>query len=317
MDIWKNKDAGIHAAMILKMRQYLITLLAVLYVSAANGQANIYPDTFPNSAGYRSVTVKMDYTCTAPVRKNETIAKYLFDNAGKTTEFLSINENKPYGRQLYSYYNNRLVAHKNFSSFLPDKRDPSNYAWDSTMLSSDISFEYDGDKLSTCRVNYPQMKGMSYETNYGYNSAGQLVFEGLKTFYDSVTAKLEVVQLVKTCRKEYTYSDTVTMIKCYNGHTLTATEEIITLKNGKVLKQTLKAVDGKILRKKSYKYNDRMQVVEINDFETGIDEYGNAGDFAIGIAKAILKYDNEGKLVSREYYDKGKTCYSVRYVYTK
>jgi len=96
-----------------KMRQ-LIILSAILSVSFAAGQHTIYPDTFPNVAGFRSVLVKMDDSCSNVAEKNKLIGKYFFDNTGNTIEYVSIWDSKVNGRKIYTYADNQLVSQQNF-----------------------------------------------------------------------------------------------------------------------------------------------------------------------------------------------------------
>ncbi len=83
-----------------------------------------------------------------------------------------------------------------------------------------------------------------------------------------------------------------------------------------MVRQTLKSVNGKILDKHSYKYNDKLQVIEISAIETGYDGFGNTYD-GMGYDKTILNYDATGKLVSKELFYKGKQCVIEKYEYSK
>ena len=297
------------------MRSFLLILLTPLCVVTATGQPNIYPDTFPKVVGYKSVTVKTDYLCSNPATKNKITSKYLFDNSGNTTSFLSICENKVCGRNIYIYSNNQLVSHKNFSTWTPYKNDISESRWDSTLLSNEIKFQYNGNKLSSYK--YYQTDGKCFfETNFTYNSTGKIVSENSKTYYDSITQKLEIVQYAIIDKKEYSYNDTITNIKYYRNNILQATEEIISLKTGSVIRQTLKSVNGIILDKHSYKYNNNMQLIEINAIVTGYDGFGNTYD-GLPYEKILLKYDDTGKLLNKEQFYKGKLCDREKYEYSR
>lgn len=298
------------------MRPFLLLFLTSLFVVAAIGQPNIYPDTFPNVLGHKSVAVKTDYLCSTPITKNKITAKYLFDNSGKTVAFLSICDNKVCGRNIYTYSENQLVSHKNFSTWTPYKNDISESRWDSTKLSNEITFQYNGNKLSSYKDYVPEMQNVFFEKNFAYNSTGKISFENTKTYYDSFTVKLEQVHYAIVDKKEYAYNDTITNIKYYRNNILQAIEEIISLKSGKIVRQTLKSITGKILDKHSYKYNDKLQVIEISAIETGYDGFGNAYD-GMGYDKTILNYDVTGKLVSKELFYKGKVCVKEKYEYSK
>jgi hypothetical protein len=298
------------------MRHFLLILLTSLFVVIATGQPNIYPDTFPKVVGYKSVVVKTDYLCSNPATKNKVTSKYLFDNSGNTTAFLSICDNKICGRNIYTYSNNQLVSHKNFSTWTPYKNDISESKWDSTLLSNEITFQYNGNKLISYKDYVPEMQNVFFEKIFTYNSIGKIISENTKTYYDSITEKLETVHYAIIDKKEYAYNDTITNIKYYRNNTLRATEEMVTLKNGNIIRQTLKSVKGKILNKQSYKYNDKMQLVEINTVETGYDGFGNTYD-SMAYEKTLLKYDDTGKLISKEQFYKGKLCNREKYEYSK
>lgn len=282
----------------------------------ATGQPNIYPDTFPKVMGYKSVVVKTDYLCSKPKTQNKVTAKYLFDNSGNTTAFLSICNNKVCGRNIYSYSNNQLVSHKNFSTWTPYKNDISESRWDSTKLSNEITFQYSNNKLISYKDYVPEMQNVFFEKSFIYNSTGKISSETIKTYYDSFTVKLEPVHYATVDKKEYSYNDTITNVKYYRNNILQATEEVISLKNGVVIKQTLKSVNGKILDQHSYKYNDKLQLIEISATETGYDGFGNTYD-GMGYGKTILEYDVTGKLMSKELIYNGNSCVREKYEYSK
>jgi hypothetical protein len=101
------------------MRHLLLILLTPLFVFTAKGQPNIYPDTFPNVLGYKSVTVETNYLCSSPEIKNRITAKYLLNYLGNTTAFFSVCDNEVCGRNIYTYSCNQLISHKNFSTSTP------------------------------------------------------------------------------------------------------------------------------------------------------------------------------------------------------
>ncbi len=156
------------------MRHFLLLFLTSLFFVPALGQPNIYPDTFPNVLGYKSVAVRTDYLCPSPVTKNKITSKYLFDNSGNTVAFLSICDNKVCGRNIYTYSNNQLTSHKNFSTWTPYKNDISESKWDSSILSNEITFQYSNNKLSSYKYYVPEMQNVFFEKSFTYNSTGKI-----------------------------------------------------------------------------------------------------------------------------------------------
>ncbi|UAY51045.1 hypothetical protein [Ferruginibacter albus] len=207
------------------------------------------------------------------------------------------------------------MSHKNFGSWTSNENNISASKWDSTSLSDEITFQYIGNKLSSYK--YYQEEGVCFiEKSFTYNAAGKILSENIKTYYDSFTVKLEPVHYAINDKKEYAYTDTVTHIKYYRNNVLQATEELISLKNGKLARQILKAANGKILQKYTYTYNNQQQLIQITSFETGYDGFGNIYDL-MDYNKTILNYDATGKLISKELFSQGKLCDREKYEYLK
>jgi hypothetical protein len=248
--------------------------------------------------------------------KNKITGKYIFDNSGNTIAFLSIWDNKVCGKNIYSYSNSHLISHKNYSTWTPYKNNISESKWDSTKLSNEITFKYDGDNLIYYSDYVPEIENVFFEKSFTYSPEGKILVENIKTYYDSTTEKLETVHYAINDKKEYSYKDTITFIKYFRNNLLQATEEIISDKKGNVLQTILKSINGKLLNKYSYKYNDKSQLIEIRTIETGYNGFGDTFD-VMPYEKTVLKYDNTGKIISKEQFYKGNLCDIDRYEYVK
>lgn len=298
------------------MKRLLLFIPFLLLAFTAFAQVNIFPDSFPRVAGYKAVHVRTDYTYTKPAKKNVLIEKYFFDAAGHTILRLSVCENKTCGRNSYTYSGEQLVSHRNFSSWTPYAKNPEKSKWDSTLLSNEISFQYTGGKLTGYKDYVSSMGGLAFERSFSYDPAGKLKTEDTRTYYDSFTNDLQTVHYALVDRKEYTYQDTVTHIRYNRNNVLTATEELVFLRNGQIRRQTLRSVKGQLIDQRQYRYNDKQQLVEIVSSETGFDGFGNSYD-GMGYDRTLFQYDAEGKWTSKTLYARGKLVSQERYEYVK
>lgn len=298
------------------MRKFYFILLVLSFAWAAQGQFFSSADTLPNVAGYKSATVKQEYACSQLARKNEVTGKYFFDKMGNTISFLSICDNKPCGKNIYAYSNNLIISFKGYNSWTSLSNDLNKSKWESTVLSNEILYKCKGNKLISSSYYTRPDERVFVENNLTYDAEGRLFTREIKTYYDSFTVKHENVHYAVNDRMDYSYKDTITSIKYYRNNELTGTEEVVSNKSGNVLKSTLKIVSGKILKQTINTYNSKMQVVEIDAIDTGYDGFGNPHDM-VANDKTLLKYDEAGKLISKQWSYKNKICVTERYEYSK
>lgn len=298
------------------MKHTILLVGCLVLCAGLYSQSNIFPDSFPNVKGYKSVAVRIDYICSSPVLKNQLSSRYYFDNNGNTREAEQICDDKVCGRQRYTYVNNQLARHQNYSTWTSPENNPDDSNWDSTALSNEISFTWNGNRLASFRDHSDFMGGDFMEKKFIYDDAGRMASEEIRTPYDSLKND-QFVRYFLVDRKEYSYRDTTVTVNYYRNKTLVAKESIVKNKKGLVLKSEVKKVpDGRVIERISYKYNPGQQPIEINLFETGYDGFGNTYDSVAG-DKTTMEYDAAGKLVTRRSFNKGRLCSVEHYIYTK
>ena len=120
----------------------------------------------------------------------------------------------------------------------------------------------------------------------------------------------------KTDKKSYEYFDTLTLVKYFRDDKLLSIEKFIKKNKGKTLFRELTLLNGTIIKKINYCYDDKLRLVEVIGNETGKDGFGNTTD-GIPFDKTIFKYDKLGKLVRKENIYQGKICLVEQFEYLK
>lgn len=261
------------------------------------------------------VLCKTEYRCADASMKNKATAKYMLNSMGKTTSWITSWNNKANGKNVYEYSDNFLVSSKNYRSFTY-KNNPKEPEWDSNLLSNEYKFRYKDGRLSSYSLYTHDLPSVFMEFDVQYNSDGKVSVENTKTYYDSFTVKLQQVHYAVSDRAEYSYNDTVTKIKYFRNNVFQSSEEIITNKQSKVLRQVLTGNDGTLRHNYTYRYDEKMQPVELKRMETGVDGFGNGSDI-VAYEKMTFKYDEEGKLIQKECYSYGRVCMVEKFEYVK
>ena len=131
--------------------------------------------------------------------------------------------------------------------------------WDSTILTNDVQYLYEGAKLVNMKWINGQDNRLSIEINYSYDNEGRLKKEEIKNYPDPNSfGQFEPntdkwidnpdAKRFHTNTKEYIYQKNLVTVKYYKEGTLTAIETEEKNNQGKTVKSTLKDTSGKILK---------------------------------------------------------------------
>lgn len=309
--------------------KHISTIFFLLFpvVSIFGQTKNIFPDTFPNTPGIKSVIVKE--TClTCPDNQKERISeKFFFNDSGQNVEWVSICENKPCGKQNYYYENGSLVSYTNRSTWVSTSTTGDfGMQWDSTLLTNKLEYFYEKNVLVKTIWTDGQTNSKSLEIRYEYDDLGRLKIETIIDFPDPNTIgtfEPNSTELIDDedlknqieLRKEYNYSDSTTTIRYFKKGILTGIETKTKNKKGELLKSYLKDANGKIIQTVTNTYELGLLKQKVTS-EIGYDGFGNPYDF-LGYDKESYEYDNKGNLTETKLYSKGQVQLVKKYEYKK
>jgi hypothetical protein len=149
-----------------------------------------------------------------------------------------------------------------------------------------------------------------------YYTNGKLKIEYFEQVYEYVKDNITTLGFSKNDKKTYEYLDTLIIAKYYRENLLLSVEKFTLNKDGKVLQRELKSLQGKIIKKVNYQYDNKSRLIAVIGNETGKDGFGNSTD-GLPFDKTIWKYDKVGKLISKENVYQGRVCNIEKYEYLK
>ncbi|PCH91371.1 MAG: hypothetical protein COB85_09185, partial [Bacteroidetes bacterium] len=124
----------------------IITLFSLTYLDLL-GQQNIFPDTMPIKTGYSVLTKYSNCLECKPKTTNQVTSKWHFDKSGRNISKRFFCSSKPCGWQTFNYKNGKLISYENYYTQVSTGIEYQ-MAWDSTILTNQVKYEYENLRLS-------------------------------------------------------------------------------------------------------------------------------------------------------------------------
>ena len=291
--------------------KYLLILL-VFSSGIANAQEAIYPEVFQNVKGVK--VIKAFYSDTLKYA-------YAIGPDGKVTSRRDYNKDKVEAKEVYTYENGKIVSLKsyqereyiydddpNFTSY-----SPKDFKWDSTKVTFEIKYTQGANGIVSYKYFANPGNELLKEINYTYGTDGRLKKEDIRTYPKSGSLSHSKAGSPASRYKEFAYEPNLTTMYFYIDSKLTGTENIVSTTDCRITSSIIKNNKGRIIGRVNYDYNTMGRLMEKHINDTGEDGFGMG--HPILVDGEIYSYDQDGRMVAKVSYLKGRLVSALAYRY--